>query len=76
MDDLKLPDVRLLRPRTLIIHDNFKKKIFYIINGFKDEKINNYEKRYSDIKKEIDKLLKQSSLSNNYLKQKITSKNI
>jgi len=75
-DDLKLPDVRLLRPRTLIIHDNLKKKIFYIINVFKDEKINNYEKRYSDIKKEIDKLLKQSSLNNNYLKQKITSKNI
>ena len=38
-DDLKLPDVRLLRPRTLIIHDNLKKKIFYIINIFNDEKI-------------------------------------
>tara|TARA_B100000575_G_scaffold236756_1_gene198761 strand:- start:226 stop:750 length:525 start_codon:yes stop_codon:yes gene_type:complete len=25
-DDLKVPDVRLLRPRTLIIHDNLKKK--------------------------------------------------
>ena len=75
-DDLKLPDVRLLRPRTLIIHDNLKKKIFYIINVFKDEKINNYEKKYSDIKKEIDKLLKQSFLSNNYLKKKITIKNI
>ena len=36
-DDLKLPDVRLLRPRTLIIHDNLKKKIFYIANVFKDE---------------------------------------
>ena len=75
-DDLKLPDVRLLRPRTLIIHDNLKKKIFYIINVFKDEKINNYEKKYSDIKKEIDKLLTQSSISKNYLKQKKTSKNI
>ncbi len=75
-DDLKLPDVRLLRPKTLIIHDNLKKKIFYIINVFKDEKINNYEKKYSDIKKEINKLLHQSSLSKNYLKQKITSKNI
>ena len=75
-DDLKLPDVRLLRPRTLIIHDNLKKKIFYIINVFKDEKINNYKKKYSDIKKEIDKLLTQSSLSKNYLKQKKTSKNI
>ena len=32
IDDLKLPDVRLLRPRTVIIHDNLKKRIFYIIN--------------------------------------------
>jgi len=76
INDLELPDVRLLRPRTLIIHDNLKKKIFYIINVFKDEKINNYEKRYSDIKKEIKKLLKQSSLSNNNLKRKITNKKI
>ena len=29
-DDLKLPDVRLLRPRTLIIHDNLKKKYFIL----------------------------------------------
>jgi len=76
INDLELPDVRLLRPRTLIIHDNLKKKIFYIINVFKDEKINNYEKKYSEIKKEIKELLKQSSLSNNYLKEKITNKNI
>ena len=27
-DDLKLPDVRLLRPTTLVIHDNLKKKDF------------------------------------------------
>ena len=60
-DDLKLPDVRLLRPRTLIIHDNLKKKIFYIINIFNDEKINNYEKKYTHIKKEINFLLQQAS---------------
>ena len=42
-DDLKLPDVRLLRPRTLIIHDNLKKEIFFIRNIFQDEKINNYK---------------------------------
>jgi anthranilate synthase component 1 len=76
IDDLKLPDVRLIRPKTLIIHDNLKKKIFYIINVFKDEKINNYKKKYSDIKHEIEKLLKQSSLSNNYIKQKTISRNI
>jgi anthranilate synthase component I len=62
-DDLKLPDVRLLRPRTLIIHDNLKKKIFYIINVFKDEKINNYKKKYFEIRDEIDKL-KIMSLNN------------
>jgi len=72
-DDLKLPDVRLLRPKTLIIHDNVKKKIFYIINVFKDEKINNYKKKYSDIKKEINNLLIQSSLNKNYLKKNKTS---
>ena len=48
-DDLKVPDVRLLRPRTLIIHDNVKRKIFYIINIFQDEKINNYTKKYFEI---------------------------
>jgi len=60
-DDLKVPDVRLLRPRTLIIHDNLKKKIFYIINIFNDEKINDYSKKYLEIKKEISDLLIQSS---------------
>ena len=62
-DDLKLPDVRLLRPRTLIIHDNLKKKIFYIINIFKDEKIKNYKKKYSSIKSELSKLKRQSSIN-------------
>ena len=66
-DDLKVPDVRLLRPRTLIIHDNLKKKIFYIINIFKDEKINNYPKKFLEIKSELLKLLIQSSLKKNKL---------
>ena len=61
-DDLKLPDVRLLRPRTVIIHDNLKKKIFYIVNIFKDEKITNYEKKYIEIEGEINDLLIQASL--------------
>jgi anthranilate synthase component 1 len=60
-DDLKLPDVRLLRPRTVIIHDNLKKKIFYIINIFNDEKITNYENKYSEIKNEINELLIKAS---------------
>ena len=62
-DDLKLPDVRLLRPKTLIIHDNLKKKIFYIINVFKDEKIQNYKKKYLKIKNEINNLSIQASVN-------------
>ena len=60
-DDLKVPDVRLLRPRTLIIHDNLKKKIYYIINIFQDEKIKDYKKKYFKIKSELTKLLIQST---------------
>ncbi len=61
-DDLNLPDVRLLRPRLLVIHDNFKKEIFYISNIFKDEKITNYNKKYNEIKSDLLKLLIQSSM--------------
>ena len=50
---LNLPDVRLLRPRTLVIHDNLKKEIFYINNIFKDEKIKNYQKKYDEIKSDL-----------------------
>ena len=46
LDDLKIPDIRLIRPTTLIIHDNLLKKIYFIINCFADEKISNYSKYY------------------------------
>ena len=29
-----------MRPKTIIIHDNLLKKIYFIINCFADEKIN------------------------------------
>jgi anthranilate synthase component 1 len=61
-NDLQLPDVRLLRPRTLVIYDNLKKEIFYIINVFNDEKIKNYVKKYEEIKIELSNLLIQSTL--------------
>ena len=63
-DDLNLPDVRLIRPRILIIHDNFKKEIFYICNIYKDEKIRNYKDKYERIKTDLFKLLIQSSIKN------------
>ena len=63
-NDLKLPDVRIMRPKVLIIHDNVKKKIFYIINVFKDEKIKNYKKKYEEIKNELISLSFLSQLKN------------
>ena len=73
-DDLNLPDVRLLRPRTLVIHDNLKKKIFYIVNIFKDEKISNYKTKYLEIESVINDLLIQASLEkNNFYKNNKTN---
>ena len=74
-DDLKLPDVRLLRPRTLIIHDNLKKEIFYIQNIFKDEKILNYQKKYDEVKSNLFQLLIQSSFKSIDYKMTLNSKN-
>ena len=74
-DDLKLPDVRLLRPRTLIIHDNLKKEIFYIQNIFKDEKILNYQKKYDEVKSNLFQLLIQSSFKTIDYKKTLNSKN-
>jgi anthranilate synthase component I len=75
-NDINLPDVRLLRPRTLVIYDNLKKEIFYIINIFNDEKINNYSKKYKEVKIELSRILIQSSskITNNL--QTKTSKTI
>ena len=30
LDDLKIPDARILRPQTLVIHDNYQQKIYLI----------------------------------------------
>ena len=61
-NDLHLPDVRLLRPRILVIHDNLKKEIFYICNIFKDEKITNYHNKYNEIQSDLFRLSIQSSI--------------
>ena len=49
LDDLKIPDIRLIRPKTIIIHDNVKKKIYFISNCYADEKIVNYQDYYSKV---------------------------
>ena len=76
-DDLKIPDIRLLRPKTIIIHDNLLKKIYFIVNCFADEKINNYKKYYL---RQIEKihLLKNSTFNfdiQNTIKQRNNKKN-
>ncbi len=75
-NDLSIPDVRLLRPRKVIIHDNLKKEIFYICNIFKDEKISNYENRFRKIQSDLFQLLIQSSIKNINTKIEKNSKNI
>jgi len=75
-NDLNLPDVKLLRPRTLVIHDNLKKEIFYISNVFKDENIKSYKNKYEEVKSDLFKLLIQSSIKNIDKKIIQKSKNI
>ena len=45
-DDLKIPDIKLMRPKKIIIHDNVLKKIYFISNCYADEKIKDYKKYY------------------------------
>jgi len=54
IDDLKIPDVRLSRPKNLIIYDNLKKKIYFIENIYADTKIKNYFEIYQLIKRNFE----------------------
>ncbi len=56
-NDLKIPDARILRPRNIIIHDNFDKKLYFIVNIFNDEKINNFDKKLLKITKQIEEMV-------------------
>ncbi|MDC0437612.1 anthranilate synthase component I [Pelagibacteraceae bacterium] len=53
-DDLNIPDVRLSRPKNLIIYDNSKKKIHYIENIYSDTNIKDYKELYNSINKKFD----------------------
>jgi len=75
-NDLGLPDVRLIRPVKLIIYDNFKKKIFFIVNCFNDQKIKNYNKKFNSIKKEIKDLKKLILLKQNTHIKKLLPKKV
>ncbi len=55
-EDINIPDIRLMRPKNLIIYDNVKRKIFYIENVFKEQKVTNYEIEYAKIKNTFNQL--------------------
>ncbi len=75
-NDLKIPDARILRPKTLIIHDNLKKKIFYIVNCFADQKIINYKSEYFNIKNKINSLIFKSKYNFNFFQENFVKKKI
>ena len=54
IDDLKIPDVRISRPKNLIIYDNLKKKIYYIENVYADTKIKSYQETDESIIKRFE----------------------
>jgi len=56
-NDLNIPDVRLIRPKSLIVLDNLEKKIHFIRNFFKEEKVLNYSQTLNSIKYEIENLI-------------------
>ena len=74
LDDLNIPDIRIMRPKTLIIHDNLVNKIYYISNCFSDENINNLKNYYNSIVEKITNLKKLASIIKS--EKKIEIKNL
>jgi len=70
-DDLQIPDVRLSRPKNLIIYDNLKKKIHYVENVYADTKIKNYKETYNAV---INKFALYENYENITLPEKFTYK--
>ena len=69
IDDLKIPDVRLIRPNILIIHDNILNKIFYIKLNFSNT---NYDQERKSLLDEINKT--KTNLNKKLIKRKIKQK--
>ena len=55
-EDINIPDIRLIRPKNLVIYDNIKRKIFFIENIFNDQNISNYQLEYEKIKNTLNEL--------------------
>jgi len=61
-DDLNIPDVRLIRPNFIYIHDNQTNKMFYLKLNFNDK--SNYKNEINSLKKEILKDFNTSKIQN------------
>jgi anthranilate synthase component 1 len=70
-DDLKIPDIKLIRPQLIIIHDNEKNKLFFYTKMFyRFIKNKNLKKLYSLKCDEINKFIAKinnTCISNSYL---------
>ena len=73
-DDLRIPDIRLIRPKSLIILDNIEKKIFFIRNFFKEEKVKNYFNAYNNVKADIENLILLANCDNYFERNNKTIK--
>ena len=61
-DDLNIPDVKLIRPNFIYIHDNQTNKMFYLKLNFSNK--SNYNNEINFLKKEILKDFKTSKVQN------------
>jgi anthranilate synthase component I len=53
-DDLNIPDVRLSRPKNLVVYDSLKKMIYYVENVYADTKIKDYKEHFDSVNKKFD----------------------
>ena len=62
VDDLKIPDVRIMRPKNLIIYDNLEKKIFYIENFYYEKNTKNLEEKYHEVRNKLNDFMNFESI--------------
>jgi anthranilate synthase component 1 len=70
-NDLNIPDSRILRPKNIIVHDNVEKKLYFIVNIFNDEKINDFKKKFSQINEQIEEMVFLANYSSSNTNQNI-----
>tara|TARA_B100001121_G_scaffold283547_1_gene277714 strand:- start:3121 stop:4575 length:1455 start_codon:yes stop_codon:yes gene_type:complete len=73
-DNLNIPDVRLIRPKSLVVLDNLEKKIHFIRNFFKEEKIQNYLLSFNEVKSDIENLILLANCKSSYEKKEKKTK--